>query len=156
MTAESDTDSVASSENETNILDEVLEEEPVAAEDMVNENNTEEIGARPRQRAPPCPLDLPFAVVRRLMKAATPQKRFTPELIAAFARGGGAFGLYLLSACQEAAESSGKSTIRPVDVVNGLNACGFPELAEEIRVSMNILVVVSKKKSKRGNVRKTN
>ena len=149
MTTESDTESVSSAESETNILDVIQEEETVAAEDPGVDPNSEQIHVQGKQRTPPCPLDLPFSVVRRLMKAATPQKRFTPELISAFARGGGAFGLYLLSACQESADSSGKTTIRPVDVVNGLSACGFPELAEEIRVSMNISVVASKKKSKR-------
>lgn len=99
-----------------------------------------------KQRAPACPLDLPFSVVRRIMKAAAPQKRFTPDLIAAFARGGGAFALFLLSACQESTETTGKTTIRPTDVINGLIACGFPELAEEVRVHLNITVVKPKKK----------
>jgi histone H3/H4 len=99
-----------------------------------------------KQRAPTCPLDLPFSVVRRIMKAAAPQKRFTPDLIAAFARGGGAFALFLLSACQESTETTGKTTIRPTDVINGLKACGFPELAEEVRVHLNITVVKPKKK----------
>ena len=103
-----------------------------------------------KQRAPACPLDLPFSVVRRLMKAAAPQKRFTPDMISAFSRGGGVFGLYLLSACQEAAETTGKRTIRPIDVVTGLSASGFPELAEEVRVALNI-PMNSKKKGKRGN-----
>lgn len=83
------------------------------------------------------------------MKAAAPQKRSTPEVIAAFARGGGVFGLYLLSACQEATDASGKRTIRPSDVVTALSACGFPELAEEVRVSLNITMLPKKKKSKR-------
>lgn len=103
--------------------------------------------AAARARNPSCPLDLPFSVVRRIMKAAAPQKRFTPELISAFSRSGGTFGLYLLSACQEAAESSGKSTIRPVDVLSGLKSCGFPELADEVQVLLNIANVKPKKKS---------
>lgn len=93
-----------------------------------------------KSRSATCPLDVPFSVVRRIMKAAAPNKRFTPELVAAFARGAGTFGLYLLSACQEAASEAERSTIRPLEVVNGLIACGFPELAEEARVTLKIAV----------------
>ena len=107
-----------------------------------------------KARAPTCPLDVPFSVVRRIMKAAAPNKRFSPELIAAFARGAGTFGLYLLSACQEGALEGGRSTIRPLEVVQGLIACGFPELAEEARVTLH--VSDSKKKKNKKKTRKPN
>lgn len=84
----------------------------------------------------PSPLDLPIAVVRRLMKSGAPNKRFTPDFIGAVSRCAGAFGLYLLSASQEAGSDAGKSTLRPVDVLEGLLRCGFPELAEEARISL--------------------
>ena len=99
-----------------------------------------------RQRAPTCPLDLPISVVRRIMKNACPNKRFSPELIATFSRVGGAFALYLLSACQEATLESKKATIDPVRVIEGLSACGFPELAEEARIAMGISISSGKKK----------
>ena len=91
-------------------------------------------------------MDLPIAVTRRIMKAAAANRRLTPELIGACARSAGVFALYLLSACQDAATDAGRTTIRPIEVVQGLLACGFPELAEEVRVSMNIQMVSKKKK----------
>lgn len=157
-------DSGSSSPEDDESLDDLLEEESaevdLAEEEVRNDDENEapfdnrEPNAAPaseavasfKQRAPTCPLDLPVSVVRRIMKAAAPQKRFTPDLISAFARGGGAFALYLLSACQESTETTGKTTIRPTDVINGLKACGFPELAEEVRVHLNITVVKPKKK----------
>ena len=137
---------------------EVMDEEDVAVNGASEENkdpNASAGEARPRKaRAPSCPLDVPFSVVRRIMKGAAPNKRFTPELIAAFARGAGTFGLYLLSACQEAALAADRSTIRPIEVVNGLMACGFPEIAEEARVAFKISA--GKKKGGGSSVRRKN
>ena len=99
-----------------------------------------------RQRAAVCPLDIPMAVTRRLMKSAAGTKRFTPDLIAACSRSAGAFALYLLSASQEAAAASKRTTLRPIEVIEGLLACGFPELAEEVRVSLNVVMTKKKKK----------
>jgi hypothetical protein len=87
------------------------------------------------------------------MKSACPNKRFTPELITAFARSGGAFALYLLSACQEAAVLADKPTIGPAAVLSGLITCGFPELAEEARLSMGISMGGGRKK--KGGKRRT-
>ena len=102
-----------------------------------------------KSRASTCPLDLPISVVRRIMKSAAPHRRFTPEFIAAFARSAGAFALYLLSASQDASVDAGRSTIRPVEVINGLIACGFPELAEETRISMGLGLITNKKIKRR-------
>lgn len=112
--------------------------------------------ARPRSKANPSPLDLPQAVVRRLMKSSAPSKRFTPELIAAVSRAAGTFGLYLLSASQESGHEAGKSTLRPVDVLEGLLKCGFPELAEEARIGLglNESVFRQPKKKKQSKPRK--
>jgi histone H3/H4 len=104
-------------------------------------------------KGPSCPLDLPISVVRRIMKSACPSKRFTPELISTFSRVGGAFGLYLLSACQDATTEARKSTIEPIRIIEGLLACGFPELAEEARIAMGISMSRGKKKKgKRKNI----
>jgi len=105
-----------------------------------------------KPRTPTCPLDLPISVVRRIMKSAAPNRRLTPDLITAFARCAGVYGLYLLSACQEASVDTNRTTIRPIEVINGLIACGFPELAEETRISMGI-TITSKKKKKMGKRR---
>lgn len=133
-------------------------EEGVDDENMIiaaSENTDPNIPLR-KSRSPTCPLDVPFSVVRRIMKGAAPNKRFTPELVAAFARGAGTFGLYLLSACQEAASEADRSTIRPLEVVNGLIACGFPELAEEARVTLKIAVKQKPKSKKNASYRKKN
>jgi hypothetical protein len=103
-------------------------------------------------RAPTCPLDLPLSVVRRIMKSVAGNRRFTPELISALSRCAGVFALYLLSACQDASVASDRNTIRPVEVVRGLIACGFPEVAEEARIAMGLKpsdVLSRKKKSKK-------
>lgn len=99
-----------------------------------------------RSRPATCPLDLPIAVTRRILKSAS-TKRITPDLLSACARAGGVFALYLLSASQDAATDSGRSTIRPLEIIEGLVSCGFPEIAEEVRVSMNIDVRKKKKKN---------
>jgi hypothetical protein len=110
----------------------------------------------PKSRAPTCPLDLPLSVVRRIMKSVAGNRRFTPELISALSRCAGVFGLYLLSASQDASVASNRNTIRPIEVVRGLIACGFPEVAEEARIAMGLKpsdIVLRKKKSKK-NVKK--
>ena len=133
-------------------------EEPEDTEAALDENADPNTGAAPdearapKSRAPTCPLDLPMSVVRRIMKSAAPNKRFTPDMISALSRSAGTFGLYLLSACQEAAQETGRNTIRPLEVVNGLIACGFPELAEEVRVTLSISTAGKRsKKTRRKN-----
>ena len=126
-----------------------------AGENVDPNTESSAVARMAKSRAPTCPLDLPFSVVRRLMKSASPNKRFTPELISAFARSAGAFALYLLSACQDAAVDTDRTTIRPVEVINGLLACGFPELAEEALVAMGISANYGKKK-KTGPKRRKN
>jgi hypothetical protein len=113
-------------------------------------------GLSTKYRPVSCPLDLPLSSVRRLMKQASSNKRFPPDLIASFARCGGVFGLFLLSACQDAVNESGKSTIRPIDVVSGLSKCGFPELASEIRADLNLSVRIAKRKNRKGRATRAN
>jgi histone H3/H4 len=157
--AEDDADDPGDAEDETDEvdLDEEVEEpgddrehdqensDPIV--EGQNDGTSNITGATSRKsRGPTCPLDLPIAVVRRIMKSAAPSRRFTPDLITGFARCAGVYGLYLLSACQEAAIESGRTTIRPIEVINGLAACGFPELAEETRLSMGISISTKRKK----------
>ena len=143
--------------HEVDLADEEdLEDEGAVSMDGDENANPNDSGpatepVRVKSRAATCPLDIPFSVVRRIMKSAAPTKRFTPELITAFSRSAGTFGLYLLSACQEAAQESGRNTIRPVEVVSGLIACGFPELAEEARVLLGI--TTTGKRGKKGKKR---
>jgi histone H3/H4 len=119
--------------------------------------NLEHAASVPKKiRAPTCPLDLPISVVRRIMKTANPNKRFTPDLIAAFARCSGAFALFLLSACQEAATEAGRTTIEPAKVITGLVACGFPEIAEEARLAMGISAAALTGRKKKGKRSKPN
>ena len=122
------------------------EDDQPGASENVDPNTLPTETASIKSRAPTCPLDIPISVVRRIMKSAAPNRRFTPELISAFARSAGTFALYLLSATQDAAIESSRSTIRPVEVINGLISCGFPELAEETRIAMGLGNITNKKK----------
>jgi histone H3/H4 len=157
-----DTVDLDADEEEEIVLDEdSLEEGDTAdglvADDVADENapqdNRSALGVSiSKLRAPTCPLDLPLSVVRRIMKSVAGNRRFTPELISALSRCAGVFALYLLSACQDASVASDRNTIRPVEVVRGLIACGFPEVAEEARIAMGLKpsdVLSRKKKSKK-------
>ena len=109
-----------------------------------------------KSRGSTCPLDLPISVVRRIMKSAAGNRRVTPELISAMSRCAGVFALFLLSASQDATVASGRNSIRPLEVVRGLIACGFPEIAEEARIALDLKssdIFARKKKSKK-NVKK--
>ena len=68
----------------------------------------------------------------------------------------GVFALYLLSASQDATVASGRNSIRPVEVVRGLIACGFPEIAEEARIALDLKSsdIFARKKKTRKHVKK--
>ena len=113
--------------------------------------------ARNKPRGSTCPLDLPISVVRRIMKGVAGNRRFTPELISALSRCAGVFALYVLSASQDAAVASSRFTIRPIEVIRALIDCGFPEIAEEARIAMDIKqsdIKLRKKKTMKKNVKK--
>lgn len=147
------------------VLDDESADEPGEVPDLVtNENGDEDNENAPRGgdapvqkvRGSTCPLDLPISVVRRIMKSASGNRRFTPELISAMSRCAGVFALFLLSASQEATLASGRNSIRPVEVVRGLIACGFPEIAEEARIALDLKSsdIFTRKKKTKKNVKK--
>ncbi len=57
-----------------------------------------------------CPLDVPIAQVRRIVKSAVPTRRLTAEFLSALSRSAGAFALYLLAVSQDATSIRGKQT----------------------------------------------
>ena len=163
-------------ENDDQALDLDAEDEIVLDEDSTDENGGEASNppdenapegtstgdndvtnlSSSKSRTAACPLDLPISVVRRIMKSAAGNRRVTPELISAMSRCAGVFALYLLSASQDATVASGRNSIRPVEVVRGLIACGFPEIAEEARIALDLKSsdIFARKKKTRKNVKK--
>ena len=119
----------------TDVANEVVSEEEIALEDMDVTNGGDLIS-------------FPLATVRKILREALPEGRFSLDFIEAMNRCMGVFVLYMSAAAQEVAQEQGKSTIAPADVNAALIECGFGEIADEVRRNLKLESLPLKKRKR--------
>jgi len=77
-------------------------------------------------------LDLPGAIVNRIIKTALPDTVLSKDARAALTKSASIFALYLTSAAQEIASGEGKKTIMPKHVITALQDLDFDDLVEPV------------------------
>ena len=94
-------------------------------------------------------ISFPAATIRKLLKEAAPDARFSADCLEAFNRCCAVFIYYISAASQESVASAKRTILQPSDVNEALNDCGFAEIAEESRRSLGIENLTNSKKRKR-------
>ena len=106
----------------------VLDDEPAVDEEDVGFGT--QIG--------PESIEFPLASVRKIMKEAVPDGRFSLDLVSGINRAMGVFLLYVSSAAQEITSEQGRSTIGPAEINVALIETGFAEIAEDVRRALKL------------------
>ena len=82
-------------------------------------------------------IDFPIATMKKLVKEAAGDARFSQDALAGLSRACGVFLLYASVAAQDVAVAKKKATLLPEHVLIALSEIGFPEIAEECKAALN-------------------
>jgi histone H3/H4 len=94
---------------------------------------------------------LPLAQIKRLMKEAAPEAKFSAEVQASIQKCASLFLFYVSAAAQEIADLNGKSTMMPGYVNQALNETGFAEIADEVRRTLSLEFATNPKKKQKNS-----